>query len=251
MDNAIDIIDAKLAQAALLVGKRYLAFLDDPDDPEANHRLRVSIRTLRSLLGFASPWKRRKPRKRAQADLKRVVGETSRLRELDVLCALAAGRGAPAGLAAACGAEAAAERARTLAALCSDDVVGALERALGACRAMPWKGRVEEGGLDGRDVRARFDAMTEDLRRDLAGLDEGDYGAVHEARKRAKQARYVAERLSPVLGEPAAATAKDMKAAQDRLGALCDAKVNREIIDGFLARGVLSPELAGALRALA
>ena len=82
-------ISERLAACADLMVQRRQAFFDDPDDIETNHKFRVSIRTTRSLLSFIEPWVSRKQAKAIQANLKRVVKETSRLRELDVFMSLA------------------------------------------------------------------------------------------------------------------------------------------------------------------
>lgn len=67
-----------------MVGERLRAFEQDPGDIETMHKLRVSIRTLRSLVAFAKPWQDQRQNSEIQADLKAVVAETSLLRELDV-----------------------------------------------------------------------------------------------------------------------------------------------------------------------
>ena len=46
--------------------------------------------------------------------------------------------------------------------------------------------------------------------------------------------RYVAERYEETLTEESQVIAKNMKAEQDRLGAICDAKVNAELLAGLL-----------------
>ena len=67
------------------VDRRLGAFLVNPDDVETVHKLRISIRTLRSLLTFVSPLLKRRRHRLLQDDLRSVVVETSRLREYDVL----------------------------------------------------------------------------------------------------------------------------------------------------------------------
>ena len=67
------------------VERRLKAFLADSDDVETIHRFRISIRTLRSLLVFVSPFLKRRRHRLLQDELRSVVVETSRLREYDVL----------------------------------------------------------------------------------------------------------------------------------------------------------------------
>ena len=249
MGSCINEVNAKLKKASSTVAERHAAFLSNPNDPETNHKLRVSIRTLRSLIDFMSPWQKGKQNARIQDDLKRVVKKTSRLRELDVLCEMARDGGASEELVAFCEGKAAEERAKVLKTLSSRKYTNILERAIDETCTLHWKKRFAKGknALKARDIRAHYNQMVDSLQADLAVLDETDYPTVHEVRKRAKQVRYVSEQFSELLGEDAVKQAKLMKAEQDRLGALCDAKVNQEIVESFIVRAGLSPALAGEL----
>lgn len=80
--------------------------------------------------------------------------------------------------------------------------------------------------------------MEAELERGLESVDFGDHDATHKLRKRAKRVRYVAERFPDLLGDVAERAAKEAKAVQDRLGALCDARVNRTIARGFPTDGL-------------
>ena len=228
-------LEVKTAQAARNVWKCYEGFLADPDDPETTHDLRVSIRTLRSLVGFLQPWLDADRAKRVQDDLKRVVRRTSRLREFDVLCELVAGQeGLSEEALEWCRNAAADERAAVLRDLKKKPYVRRLERSVRSLCDMRWGKRVREEGVPAKKAKRRFDKMATTLRQDLAELDDSDYERVHDARKRVKQVRYVAERYKDVLSAESQAIAKDMKAEQDRLGAICDAKVNAELLARFL-----------------
>ena len=55
----------------------------------------------------------------------------------------------------------------------------------------------------------------------------------HDVRKSAKRVRYDAEKFSALVGDDAVDVAKDMTAHQDNLGAICDARVNIDIINGI------------------
>ena len=77
-------MDRRFAEGADELERRTQEFLADPDEPETCHKLRVSIRTLRSLLAFAEPFMKASFSKRLQRDLRSVVRTLSRLRELDV-----------------------------------------------------------------------------------------------------------------------------------------------------------------------
>ena len=251
MKSCRKFISAKVVDAADTVAQRYAAFLADPDDPETNHKLRVSIRTLRSLVDFLSPWQKPKQNDRVQKNLKRVVRRTSRLRELDVLCAMAHEAGASEELVSFCTAKAADERAAVHESLMSSKFAGPLEVALEDASTLRWKRSIRRKGLKPKEVRARYDELASRLQADLETLDEDDYELMHDMRKRAKQVRYVSEQFEEILGADAAKAARRMKDEQDRLGALCDAKVNREIVAAFIAQEDLSPALAADLRQLA
>ena len=82
-------LEAVLLKQFSVVKRRLQEFEDDPADVETVHQLRVSIRTLRSLVAFVEPWQRRKQNRALQTGLRSVVRELSRLRELDVLAAKA------------------------------------------------------------------------------------------------------------------------------------------------------------------
>lgn len=216
---------------------RRQAFFDNPDDIETMHKFRVSIRTLRSLVAFAKPWQDAKQNASMQADLKEVVGLTSRLRELDVFCeqAKSASSNSPA-LIAFCEEEAARERAQVLEALADSRVTKRLERVLDNSKHVRWKKQYVKNGLDARIARERFDDLTGELEHDLSVLDLSEVEPTHDVRKSAKRVRYVAENFTDIVGEDAPAIAKGMTAHQDNLGAICDARVNIDLINGFADR---------------
>lgn len=244
MITTAEIIASKVAEQAGLLEARRNTLFENPDDVESNHKFRVSIRTLRSLLSFLSPWLKGAQHDKVQRDLKRVVKVTSRLRELDVLAQMAAGLDPAAPeLAAFCAADAASERVAVLEALSSERNRERLDASIAALRDLAWKPSVQDSGLDPAVARNRFDDIASTLLADMGSLDVNDYEKVHDIRKRAKQVRYVAEQFSCVIGEDTVEVAKRMKESQDRLGALCDAKVNREIVGTYLLR----PDLPDAL----
>ena len=73
MSGETAVVESKLSDASDLVIARLDAFLVNPDDIETNHKLRVSIRTLRGLVSFLEPWQKRKQNGRVQRTLKKVV----------------------------------------------------------------------------------------------------------------------------------------------------------------------------------
>lgn len=248
MITTSDFIDGKLSQLATLLASRRDAFFDDPDDIETNHKLRVSVRTARSLIDFLKPWQNRKQNKFIQQNLKAVVGETSRLRELDVFAQLAKSLDpASPELVAFCENEAAVERARVLETLAMPSYAERFYQAIEELDDIKWKPSVIETGLDPAFVRNKFDVLTDGLQADLEALDVSDYEQMHSIRKRTKQVRYVAEQFNGIIGEDVLRIAKRMKSQQDDLGALCDSKVNRELVGSYLTRADVSELLAREL----
>ena len=217
--------------------KRRDAFFADPDDIETMHKLRVSIRTLRSLTAFLKPWQSGSQNSQLQYTLKTLVAHTSRLRELDVFAEQTReSEGFSEELAAFCEGEARAERERVAKVLASKQCARDFKKAASLARNVKWKRPVSESGLPAITVRDRFDAMVADLESELADLKLSEVERTHDIRKRAKRARYVAENFKGILGEDAVDIAKGMTAHQDNLGAICDARVNIELINAFLQR---------------
>lgn len=232
------------------VEARLGVFLADPDEPETLHKLRVSIRTLRSLLAFAAPFLDRKRHKALQRDLRAVVIETSRLREYDVLMKQAAELPLPTGeLVAAVRTAREAERDRVVALLGGAEARAALERVRAGVKRLPWTRAVRRWGIEPDAAQARFDDMTRGVDEGFETVDFADADAVHTLRKNAKRVRYAAENFDGILDAGAAEEARRMVGVQDRLGAVCDARVNVGIVCEFPTKG-LSPEARRALGAL-
>ena len=251
MNRTGKIVEHKLYSCAALVEMRRQAFLDNPDDPETNHKFRVSIRTLRSLIDFTSPWLKNKKRKIMMQNLKEVVKVTSYLRELDVLEGMVRdNEAASSELIEYCAGESLKERQTTLDAISSPEYTELLESALALASDLPWKKDVAKKGLKKKDVRKRFNRMVKSLQKDLNSINADDYEFVHETRKRVKQARYVAEQFEDILDVQASDIADNMKSEQDRLGAICDARVNQDIIAAFSAREDVPDTLVEELTAI-
>lgn len=232
------------------VERRLDAFLANPDDVETIHRLRISIRTLRSLLAFASPFLKCRRHRLLQADLRSVVIETSRLREYDVMLRDVRALGVPSGELV--------EKISELRDLERDRVVGVMRgrhtrRALARVRrrvgSLPWKDSVRRRGVTRDDVLAVFDELVRSVDEGYATVDRSDADAVHTLRKRAKRVRYVGESFGALLGARAVAEGARMKGVQDELGDVCDARVNAGMARDLLDLG-LSDEARGALEVL-
>ena len=229
-------------QTAEAIEDRREAFLADPKDIETIHRFRTNIRTLRSLIAFIRPWQDAEQNTETQAILKEIVGHTSRLRELDVFEKQArSNEGSSPDLLEFCKKEASAERARVLKYLSSKQATKTFEKAMDLAKNIVWKKCYTEFGLPQCVVRARFDAMIEKVREELATLRLSDEEQTHVVRKRAKRARYVSEFNEGILGADAVDIARGMMAHQDNLGDICDARANIRLINEFLQRDLPEP----------
>ncbi|WP_066587644.1 CHAD domain-containing protein [Cellulomonas timonensis] len=224
-------------------------------DPEAVHDMRVATRRLRSALGTFRPVLLRARTAPLRDDLRRVGRRLGQARDADVS---RAGLGdllaeVPAGL-----------------------VIGPVRTRLDADRGSAYEAalaRVVED-LDGPDwaaLRARVAELVADPPLTSAasrGIDEvllprvdrafrrlsrawraaraeqsgaQRDAALHEARKEARQARYAAETLAPVVGQDAVRSARAAERVQDLLGSHQDLVVLR----GVLRRAAVEAPLAG------
>lgn len=243
-------MEGVLARAYDTVNARLLAFFENPQDPETMHKFRVSIRTMRSLVAFAEPFMKRSQAKAMQRNLRTVVRWTSRLRELDVLHDQAASMETPcAELADAIAKARDAERERVAKQLKSKKAAKLLAAVGEEAMHVAWKPQAACEGVSRKAMRARFASMLAELERDLEALDISDAEATHDVRKEAKRVRYSAENFREFLEDDAVAVAKRMVKMQDGLGAICDARVNLEIIDAF-PKKKLSEDARVALDAL-
>lgn len=243
-------VEETVAKAAKTVEGRLQGFLDDPDDVETLHKLRVSIRTLRSLLGFLEPFLEKKQAKGLQRELRGIVLQTSDLREYDVLLEQVETLDTDAGeLYGALCERRGQERDAVLEALSGKETARALAAVRKGAERLKWKERIERTGLAPERLTERFDELADDVTARLATIDYSDEEAVHSLRKDAKRVRYVAENFGALMSPSVAERAHEMTAVQDRLGALCDARVNVQLICGFPAAG-LSPEAHRGLGSL-
>ena len=228
-----------LAKGADNVKSRLDSFLSEPSDIETMHKFRVSIRTLRSLVAFVKPWQDAAQNDEMNQNLKAIVAQTSRLRELDVFAEQA--KESTAGsdeLVAFCENEAAIERNRVYEFLSGKQATKHLDRVCRCTRNLQWKRKYLKNGLPACDIRARFDKLASQLELELAMLDLAEVEHTHDVRKRAKRVRYVAENYKGFIGEDAVGIAKGMTKHQDNLGAVCDARVNIDIINGYADRDI-------------
>lgn len=243
-------MEGELAGWMSKVEDRLAAFLRDPDDIERLHRLRVSIRTLRSLVTFCEPFMRGKQRKAISENLRGVVALTSRQRDRDVLAeAVATADERSDELMAAAIRLRDEKRAGVVRKLGSERTAKTMFHTGRAVRNVAWKKPVAREGVSPEQLRERFMDMFDEVSEGIATIDFADMGQVHDLRKKAKRVRYVAENLGHAFGIDPAPAASAMEDVQARLGALCDANVGVSAIDRFPRAG-LSDEALAALSAL-
>lgn len=249
--NVVELEEIVL-RAAEAVDARLSAFFDDPEDPETMHKLRVSIRTMRSLVAFIEPWQKPSQNRRMQKALRTIVRHTSRLRELDVLLDQADALEPPCEeLSTAISSVRDLERTYVLKKLSGKRSIRLLESVHACAGRLEWRAAVAGDGVSRKAVRARFGTMLASLERDMEALDLRDAEATHDVRKNAKRVRYSAENFAAFLDADAVDVARRMVKTQDGLGVVCDARVNLAIIDEFPAKGLSSDAISalGLLKA--
>lgn len=238
------------------VRDRVADFRRNPADEEAVHQFRVSIRTLRSLVRFCQPLQDRKQNRAMQVNLRTIVRQLSRLRELDVLGEMvreAEEEQAPEGesLAGPIARARMEECLSVLDALDSKRDQKAFAQLDEAFANIKWRKSVAREGLAKADVQDRFHEVSDAYRAHMAELDPADWEQTHSVRKEAKQVRYDAAKFKKLMGGEAQGVVSEMKSVQEYLGDICDARVNQELLAGFAADYGIPEDLAARALAMA
>lgn len=213
-------------------------FLAGPESAEALLEFRVSLRRVRSLLQFLSPWQAKKQNRRCEHVIKELQVASGRLRALDILAECVAGLvesgelGENSLLSMSCAKERSLECASLVTLMRKRHSAKDLSKiAAELGHHFRWKSRVSERGVTADDFRAHFDEQFNEVDEDLFGLDLTDGDAVYVARRDTKEMRYVAERLGEVLGPERAQMSEYLDEIQRELGALSDARGNRQLAE--------------------
>lgn len=215
------------AKAARRIQDKRAELLDDPDDPEALHQYRISIRIARSLLSFMLPYCKQKAAKKIMKDLKKLQDPTSRLRELDMLVkALDPLTSESILIRQACRRE----REVFIAELGWRSAQKVFDRAIEGLMNIPWSDEVKMNGLEENELVDRVAVMRDEYEEEMDALDYGDEEEVHDVRKDAKALRYVTREMAAFIPIEAASIGADAKAVQDRLGELCDHWNNAQLL---------------------
>ena len=106
------------------------------DDPESLHQYRISLRVMRSLLGFLRPYCKRGILKGEMRAIKKLQDPTSRLRELDMLLAALDPQTDEAGMVRA---ECSEEREAFIEQFDSEATQRSLRRVVKRVRELPWR----------------------------------------------------------------------------------------------------------------
>lgn len=224
-------MEQAFARAGERIETNARGLMDSPEDPEALHQYRVSLRIARSLLAFAKPYLRRAQWSQTNDLLKDLQGQTSKLRELDVMIGELEGgeaSGCPdaAKLQSACTRRRVRMRGRFFERFTGEETRGQLRQVTGLLGHVEWRGPVESEGVTEQELRERYLGFAETYLKDLEQCDFADAEATHAIRKRAKMQRYVAREFSAVLGKDCGEVGAQAKSTQTLLGELCDARVN-------------------------
>ena len=231
------LVERGVSSAASVLMDSTEAFLANTDDPEGLLRFRVAIRRVRSLLQFLAPWQAKKQNRRCEHVLKQLQVASAHLRALDILSETVDGLvesgelGENSLLPMACAKERALECSSFVTHMHKLHAAKDLKRLARDLEHLSWKSKVAEKGLTAEDFRERFDALFNEVDEDLFGLDLRDGDAVYVARRDTKEMHYVAERLGEVLGPERAQMSEALDEIQRELGALSDARSNKQLAD--------------------
>ena len=228
-------VEDVLGSAASEVCAQAEAFLATPEDAQVLLRFRVSLRRVRSLLQFVSPWQAKKQNRPAVRSLKELQEASSRLRALDILTRTVSDLVEGGELAEnsllpmACARERSLECESLLTLMRKHSSAKALRKLAAELSHVRWKGRVAKEGLTSARLGAHFDEELAEVDDSLFGLDLRDGNAVFEARRDAKELHYVAERLGGLLGPERAQMSASLDEVQVELGQLSDARRNQRL----------------------
>lgn len=224
--SIVDVEDG-ISDAAKRIERCGAELLENPDDPESLHQYRISLRVMRSLLGFLRPYCKRGILKGEMRAIKKLQDPTSRLRELDMLLAALDSQTDEAGMVRA---ECSEEREAFIEQFGSEATQRSLRRVVKRVRELPWRRAVWQCGIEPDELVGRVNEMRAAYEVEMARVDYDDQEAVHDVRKRAKALRYVTRELADCLPDNAGSTNVRAKAVQDKLGELCDCWNNAQLL---------------------
>jgi len=214
-------------------------------EPGGVHKMRVTLRRLRSLLATFSPPFDTAVAEPLRDELKWVAGELGGARESEVLhkrlaalVSSAEERSLADRIDWQLGAAESAGLDRALAALDSDRYSALLRDLTSFATEPPWTD--EEHGSGDDVLRSRVWREWKRLRRraktaSKAPRPEERQVALHEVRKAAKRLRYSAESLVPLYGDDARRLSRQAKRLQTELGEVQDSAVSQGVLQAMAA----------------
>lgn len=237
-------LEKALRRAAARIEDAAADLLAHPDDVETLHQYRVALRIARSLTSFLRGWLDKDFQRKTDSELKALQTPTSHVREMDIVLDVVEPGSAQAML---CARERYEVRIEFIEQLQDEASAKALRRACKRLRSPRWRKAVETHGVGRDELAARLRRMQCEQELNLSKLDYADQESVHDIRKRAKALRYAAREFSSCLPEGSGQVSSSMKAVQEKLGELCDAWVNEELVTRLC--GDDAAEIASDLRA--
>jgi CHAD domain-containing protein/phosphohistidine phosphatase SixA len=233
--ETLPLIEETLSSQVDTVMKLYQNFMRNPADSNILHELRISIRTVRSLLTFISPYLKKKKTLRTLKYLHQLFFFTTQLRELDVLGAHAKTYLSSADrLQTFCAKERDVECTQIVETFSKAAFSDGLRHLMTFTSSLPWKNKVMLEGLRTSELTKHYQNLYEAYRSELTVLDYNNPTATHTARKHAKLLRYVSKYLSYTTGQDSSDTQERMHSIQDKLGEICDIRTTIILIQSFL-----------------
>ncbi|MGF6757808.1 CHAD domain-containing protein [Paraburkholderia sp. GAS42] len=210
----------------------FAAELGEDADPESFHKLRVSLRRLRSLWWAYSPLLDKDSNTRQRALFKYLATAAGKTRDWDILLQLLSDEIAAE---SASSSELRAARAQALATsretLSNANVKDVLRETLSSStKALNTAhDRVSIRKFAERRVSASEKALRKRMKR-AARAKQSDYASFHEVRKAGKKLRYLLDLFGPVLRDKHRQTIKRLKKLQKRFGALNDVVASEALL---------------------
>lgn len=221
---ALETLKGRMRGQLQLVFTELDSFRTNPSDPETAHQVRVSLRTLASLVIFAKPLCEKSARSEALDRTMALAEHWSALRSLDVFIghylafrALVPKTTGHSGLLRILKARRLKLRNRLISMLNRGETVPELFAILAWIDSLE---NPDQPSLE-KFAQARFDSLNRKAFRKLGQLDPTDLEAVHELRLRLKTLRYLAEGLD-FLHLTNKEELRELTRLQAELGKICD-----------------------------
>lgn len=225
-------------------------FLDHPDDASALHMLRVSIRIQRSLFTYVNEWADPKAYRAAQKAYRKIFGQLTHLREMDVLIkTIHDSRNwelEPLVLPLM--------TERNEEALRLSDKLSSKESQLAYAKAFDLLRKalltVKTEATIAESARKQMDRRFKKICDDKANLDPKDLESIHQLRIHCKTYRYLYERFAALASHTVAQRYLLARSLHRLLGDYNDAFYNRQALEDLFSKEDIleNPLLGKALR---